>query len=80
MAHNGRDPGEREPLGIYWYEYFKTPSGSIEWVKHLIDYGSRAGGGMQVTVTRLNATPYPEVLVGGKSGLFLFQRATRTTP
>ena len=21
MAHNGRDPGEREPLGVYWYEY-----------------------------------------------------------
>ena len=20
MAHNGHDPGEREPLGIYWYE------------------------------------------------------------
>ncbi|MDQ2901230.1 MAG: VCBS repeat-containing protein, partial [Acidobacteriota bacterium] len=20
MAHNGRDPGEREPLGVYWYE------------------------------------------------------------
>jgi hypothetical protein len=21
MAHNGRDPGEREPLVVYWYEY-----------------------------------------------------------
>ena len=20
MAHNGSDPGEREPLGVYWYE------------------------------------------------------------
>ena len=20
MAHNGKDPGERESLGIYWYE------------------------------------------------------------
>ena len=20
MAHNGHDPGEREPLGVYWYE------------------------------------------------------------
>jgi len=73
MAHNGRDPGEREPLGIYWYESFKTPSGSIEWVKHLIDYGSRAGGGMQVTVARLEPGPHPDVLVGGKSGLFLFK-------
>ena len=21
MAHNGHDPGEREPLGVYWYKY-----------------------------------------------------------
>ena len=26
MAHNGKDPGEREPLGVYWYEYLRpTP-------------------------------------------------------
>lgn len=77
MAHNGRDPGEREPLGVYWYEYFKTPQGGIEWVKHLIDYSSRAGGGMQVTVARLDSRPYPDVIVGGKSGLFLFRRVSK---
>jgi hypothetical protein len=75
MAHNGRDPGGREPLGVYWYEYFKTPAGGVEWVKHLIDYGSRAGGGMQVVVARLDGQPSPDVVVGGKSGLFLFRRA-----
>jgi hypothetical protein len=70
MAHNGRDPGEREPLGIYWYEWAMT-----EWVKHVIDYGGRAGGGMQVTVAKLEGHAYPELVVGGKSGLFLFRRA-----
>ena len=75
MAHNGRDPGEREPLGLYWYESFPGPSGALEWVKHIIDYGSRAGGGMQVVVARLEGKPYPEVVVGGKAGLFLFRRA-----
>jgi hypothetical protein len=77
MAHNGRDPGEREPLGVYWYEHFKTPAGGIEWVKHIIDYGSRAGGGMQVTVASVEGKGYPEVIVGGKSGLFLFRRAAK---
>jgi len=34
-----RDPGEREPLGIYWYEYLKADDGkSIQWVKHVVDY------------------------------------------
>jgi hypothetical protein len=42
MAHNGRDPGEREPLGIYWYEMMKPAAGGVEWVKHVIDYGGRA--------------------------------------
>src|SRR5262249_43255641 len=36
MAHNGRDPGEKEPLGIYWYEFMKSADGAgIEWVKHI---------------------------------------------
>jgi hypothetical protein len=78
MAHNGRDPGEREPLGIYWYEYWKTPAGAVEWGKHLIDYGGRAGGGMQVTVAKLEPGRGPDVIVGGKSGLFLFRRGEET--
>ena len=45
MAHNGSDPGEREPLGIYWYEYRPAKDGSIEWVKHIIDYGGRVSAG-----------------------------------
>ncbi|HLK64133.1 MAG TPA: VCBS repeat-containing protein [Bryobacteraceae bacterium] len=74
MAHNGRDPGEREPLGIYWYESMKTAAGGIEWVKHVIDYSSRAGGGMQLVVARFDGRPYTDIVVGGKSGLFLFRR------
>ena len=27
MAHNGHDPGEREPLGVYWYERLIVPDG-----------------------------------------------------
>jgi hypothetical protein len=70
MAHNGNDPGEKEPLGIYWYEFQKP-----EWVRHIVDYGGRAGGGMQITVAKVEGHAYPEILTGGKSGLFLFRRA-----
>jgi len=80
MAHNGRDPGEREPLGLYWYESLKRPNGTIEWAKHVIDYGSRAGGGMQVVVSRLSGGASPDVLVGGKAGLFLFINSRPTQP
>lgn len=72
MAHNGNDPGEREPLGIYWYEYRRAGTG-IEWIRHIVDYGSRAGGGMQVNVVPLTPGAPPSIVVGGKSGLFVFE-------
>lgn len=75
MAHNGNDPGEKEPLGLYWYESMKTEKGTLEWVKHVIDYGGRAGAGMQMTAAKVEGHPYPEILSAGKSGLFLFRRA-----
>ncbi len=77
MAHNGRDPGEREPLGIYWYEYFKGPTGEIEWAKHLIDYSTRTGGGMQIAVADVDGDGDLDIAVGGKSGVFLFENLTK---
>ncbi|MBI2681533.1 MAG: VCBS repeat-containing protein [Candidatus Solibacter usitatus] len=78
MAHNGHDPGEREPLGIYWYEYLKADNGkSIEWVKHVIDYGSRTGGGMQIPVVDLDGDGDLDFVVPGKSGLFLFENLSK---
>jgi hypothetical protein len=79
MAHNGRDPGEREPLGIYWYEY--VPNGkTVEWVKHVVDYSTRAGGGMQIPVADLDGDGDLDFAVGGKSGLFLFENLSHTEP
>lgn len=78
MAHNGRDPGEREPLGIYWYEYLPPDEkGNIEWVKHTIDYGSRSGGGMQISIGDPDNDGDPDFVAGGKGGLFLFENLTR---
>jgi hypothetical protein len=78
MAHNGRDPGEKEPLGVYWYEFMKAADGkTIEWVKHVVDYSSRTGGGMQIPVMDLDGDGDHDFVVGGKSGLFLFENLTK---
>lgn len=78
MAHNGRDPGEREPLGVYWYEYLKPARGkSVEWVKHVVDYATRTGGGMQIPVVDLDGDGDLDFVVAGKSGVFLFENLTR---
>jgi hypothetical protein len=78
MAHNGKDPGEREPLGVYWYEQFSNNGGkTIEWVRHTVDYGGRTGGGMQIPAADIDGDGDVDFAVGGKSGLFLFENLSR---
>jgi hypothetical protein len=80
MAHNGNDPGEREPLGVYWYEHRPLPgsaAGGVEWIRHLIDYGGRIGGGMQIPVVDVDGDGDLDVICAGKSGLFLLENLTK---
>jgi hypothetical protein len=70
------DPGANEPLGIYWYEQYRTGD-RIQFRRHIIDYASRAGGGMQIPVVDLDGDGDLDILVAGKSGLFLFENLTR---
>jgi hypothetical protein len=98
MAHNGSDPGEREPLGVYWYEYRMVPppsasaptdqagatarqagqaAGQPEWIRHLIEFGGRMGGGMQIPVVDVDGDGDLDVVCAGKSGLFLAENLTK---
>jgi hypothetical protein len=93
MAHNGSDPGEREPLGVYWYEYrsASAPASAandqsaatarqaapVEWIRHLIDFGGRMGGGMQIPVVDLDGDGDLDVVCAGKSGLFLAENLSK---
>ena len=77
LAHNGKDPGERDAMGVYWYEFLPPEAdGKVEWVKHIVDYGGRAGGGMQIPVVDVDADKDPDFIVAGKGGVFLFENLT----
>jgi hypothetical protein len=70
-AHD-HDPGANEPLGIYWYERIMV-DGTLQWKRHVIDYSARTGGGMQIAVVDIDGDGDQDVVVAGKSGLFLFE-------
>lgn len=76
MAHD-HDPGAREPLGVYWYQFLKGDNGQLVWMKHIIDYSSRTGGGMQIPVADIDGDGDLDLVTPGKSGLFLFENLTK---
>ncbi|HVF88085.1 MAG TPA: FG-GAP-like repeat-containing protein, partial [Pyrinomonadaceae bacterium] len=69
LAHD-IDPGAYEPLGLYWYRLGEDG----RYTKHVIDYNSKAGGGMQLPVTDIDGDGDLDIVAPGKSGLFLFEQ------
>jgi hypothetical protein len=78
FGRTGNDPAEREPMGIYWYQFRPGSKGSVEWIRHIIDYGGRAGGGLQMVVEDMDADGDRDVVTAGKTGLFFSENLTRT--
>ncbi len=65
-AHNGADPEEDAPLGVYWYELQR---GEKElWKKHIISFDQKIGAGMKIPVADFDGDGDLDFLVNGKWG------------
>jgi len=70
-AHCGRDPGSRDPVGIYYFKW--TGEG---FAKQVIDYGpARVGTGCGIffQAVDLRGTGRLDIVAPGKDGLYLFK-------
>jgi hypothetical protein len=77
-AHNGHDPGEYDPVGIYYYKW--TGEG---FAKQVIDYGPArvaTGCGIDFQVSDIDGNGRLDIVAPGKDGLFLFRNMGTATP
>ncbi len=78
QSRNVPAPGDNDPLGLYWYAFRADSNGEVVWSRHTIDYGSKAGGGLQMAVVDIDGDGDMDVVSGGKSGLFLAENLSKT--
>jgi hypothetical protein len=66
MAHNGGDPDEFGPLGVY---YYSLKRGVVPvWTKHVITYNEGIGAGMNIVVVDLTGSGRLDIVTTGKFG------------
>jgi hypothetical protein len=70
-AHNGKDPGENDPRGVYYYRFDLS---SKQWSRHAVSQeGGPAGFGISTMAADIDKDGDIDILAPGKSGLYLFE-------
>jgi hypothetical protein len=77
QSRNVPAPGDADPLGIYWYEFTPGANRTVAWTRHTIDYGGKAGSGLQVVARDIDGDGDVDVVSAGKSGLFLAKNQSK---
>ncbi|MGK6350063.1 FG-GAP repeat domain-containing protein [Parapedobacter sp. DT-150] len=70
FAHNGHDPGAREPAVLYWYEH--TPGKEPYWTAHQVDDNS--GVGLHVVVEDVDGDGRQDIVASNKKGVHYFRQ------
>lgn len=74
-AHNGNDPGDNDPPGLYYYKW-----NGESFSKQVISYGEIGEGkgtGIYFVITDLRGNGRKDIVVAGKDGLYIFYNEGR---
>ena len=70
MGHDGKDPGEYDPLVAYWYRFDRA---THTWKRGTISPGGPAGFGLDPKAIDLDRDGDVDVIAPGRSGLYWFE-------
>jgi hypothetical protein len=72
---NGPDPESNAPAVLYWFQLVRPGNGQVDFVPHLIDNDS--GVGTEVIAGYVSNKKYPDIVVGNKKGVFVFEHQVK---
>ena len=70
MGHDGKDPGEYNPLVAYWYRFDRK---THAWKRGTISPGGPAGFGLDPKAVDLDMDGDIDIIAPGRSGLYWFE-------
>jgi hypothetical protein len=68
---NGGDPDSNGQAVLYWFKLTRPEKGQAKFIPNLVDTDS--GVGTEVTAGYVSNKKYPDIIVGNKKGVFLFE-------
>ena len=69
-AHQGRDPGGKDPAMLFWFELRRPAKGKVEFILHEVDNDS--GIGTQFEVRDINGDKKLDIITSNKKGVYVF--------
>lgn len=76
-GHAGKDPGSSDPLGIYYYDIDHE---NQTFRKNVLVYNAKIGTGMQINFSDMNKDTDNDIIVSGKSGLYILENMKYAEP
>ena len=70
LGHDGKDPGEYDPLAIYWYAF--DPA-TRSWRRHTVSEGHDCGFDLDPKCVDIDADGDVDIVAAARSGLFLLE-------